>query len=603
MKRPSALSLVSGLALGLLAFPALAMPPVMDRVPDDAMLVVVMPSPDSVQKNITALSTAVEYPLPVPSIKDLLGMGGMNAGVDTTKGFAIVVMAPPKGAPGEANNLEETMDKADELAVALLPVTNYTEFLNNFGVKPGAAGAVDSITMNGGQNAFVKDLGGGYVAMSDKQPLLERVNGKAGAASLKAKLGRSGEALADASDVAVIVNMDAVRVYVPQMIEEMKKKAKEQAANMGAQGANVEAQAQVAAWLFETAANDARAVVAGAKTGAMGVALDMAANFTEGSYFGKAFASGGKPGALLGKLPAQDYLLAGAIDTSTAGVRQFITDLVARAAAASDKPDAVKAASAVLTEAEGHAMAVGFPKGGVMAGLLTSTISFTKAKDPAAAVAALRQSIVAMDGQGAQGVSFKSSYTENAAKVGETAVDTWSFRLAGPNDNNQGYAQFMQIIFGSAEGATGYVAKTNEGVYRTYSKNSELLGRALALNAADAMSANKLAGQVAEQLPQNRLAEGYIGTRSILDALTPFIAMTGMPIPMEKVPEQLPPVGVAIASDNGAARFKVFVPAPVIKVGAMIATSVQEQMHQMEDGEAQPDGDKKAGKGTGQPKF
>ena len=604
MKPTLATLISSGLCFGLAAA-ALAMPPVMDRVPDDAMIVGLIPAPETLQKDVGALGTAIEFPIPIQDVSTTLSMAGIHGGVDTTKAIAFVVVAPPKPEGNDPKNVEDlskAFDNADQLAIVLLPITNYADFLKNFEAKPSGAGKTDSIKLGGDTAAYTKDLGDGYAAISMKQSLIDGFTGKSGADSFKSKMGRAGENLADRSDVAFVFNMDTVRPYVPQMIEELKKQAKERAEAMGQSGPKVEAQAQAASWLVETTAAEARVLVAGAKLGALGVGLDFAANFKEGSMFGKAFASGGKPDGLMNKLPGQDCLFAGAFDQSMAGFRALMIEMVTKSLTATSQADTVKTYTDTVNNVEGQAVAVGFPKGGALAGLLTSTITFIKSKDPNAYTASVRKTM--KDGKFMDDPALKSGdYAENAAKVGETSVDVWSVKLATNGQGNPMLAQGSQFLFGPGDGPSGYLAKVDGGVFMTFSKNSELLGKALKLAPADSLASNALISQVREQLPGDRIGEGYLGTKSVLDLVTPFIAMIGVPIPMDKIPEQLPPVGFSLSGENGAAHTRLFVPAPVIKTGVMIATAVTEQMNQGDAAEPEPKGDHKGGKGTGQPKF
>src|SRR6185436_5963977 len=92
MKRLQGLVAVSGLCMALSA--AVAAPPVVDRVPDNAVLAIVIPSPQDLQKHLTSMLTAAEIAIPTPAIEDLLAMGGITQGIDLTKSFAVVVMGP-----------------------------------------------------------------------------------------------------------------------------------------------------------------------------------------------------------------------------------------------------------------------------------------------------------------------------------------------------------------------------------------------------------------------------------------------------------------------------------------------------------------------------
>jgi hypothetical protein len=385
----------------------------------------------------------------------------------------------------------------------------------------------------------------------------------------------------------------------PEIKKEMEAQIGEQAAMLPMDAGANPMENPAVMWFLDGAMRDGRAMVFGAKTGNKGLGLDMAVNFNDGSYMGKMFASGGKTSELMGKLPAGAYLLAGAIDTSSASIKQFIRDLSEKAM----KPGAEAPMSVKTFEAsEGQAFVMGLPRGGLIGGMMTGVIGYAKAKDTDAYVAAFKADMMAKDGDTEQGVTYKSSYVADGAKVGEVDVDVWDVKLT-PDGSNAGAAQAMAMMFGPAGGPNGYVAQVDGGVYTTFSKSSELMGTALKTGKGEGenLGSDKLIGQVAQSLPGSRLAEGYLGMKGILDLVLPFAAMAGVQVPAEKIPENLPPVGMAISGQGGAAHFALFMPAPVIKAAVDIAMTVQGQMEgDMEEDEEVPAGGKG---GTGQPRF
>ena len=150
MKRVQGLVAVCGLSLALTA--AMAVPPVVEKLPENAMISVVIPSPQAMQKNLSALATAVESPMPVMSVDDLLAMSGMGGGIDSSKSMAIVIYGPKdkpvadakKDADADEDDDMAAMQEGLERMVILIPVTKYEDFLGNFGAKPAGDGKVDS---------------------------------------------------------------------------------------------------------------------------------------------------------------------------------------------------------------------------------------------------------------------------------------------------------------------------------------------------------------------------------------------------------------------------------------------------------------------------
>lgn len=620
---PSSLLFVAaGLSVGLSSLVASAMPPVLERVPDDAAFVLAVPAPQAFEKNLNAFSTAIEFPFPIPTIQELLLQSGMGAGVDATKSFAIVGYAPaPKAkkapkpdadAPREgaakddaALELDELM-QAEDKAVILVPVTSFNEFITGLGGKPDKDGPLFPVTLGGG-SGFAKDIGGGYAALSEKKDVLENFTGKSGADPLSKRMGKPGEKLADDSDLVAIVNMTPIRPLVPGMIEDMKKGAKEQAEMFGQQ-ADMEKQLAGLTWLVETVTRDTQALVTGIKFSSLGVSNDTNASFIEGSNLAKAFTTGGQPSAGLAKLPAQPFLFAGGVDISNPAVKQLFKDIIAHFPMPGGDA-AAKSALATMDNIDAQSVVVGFPMGGAISGILTSSVLYMKAKDPAAALQTFKQSILDLNGKSENGVTIKSSVVDGGAKAGNTPVDVWDMKMTMKGEGNEMATQGMAFIFGPQGGPGGYVAKTDSGIYTTYAKNSDLMTKSLAAGAGqgETMSGDQMIAQVAQKMPPTRLAEGYVGIRSIMDLVLPFAGMAGVQVPMDKIPTQLPPIGMSIASDQGQGRISFFVPAPVIKTGLVIGQEVMDQFNGMgEDPDMQggEDGGKPpAGGKTGQPRF
>ena len=113
MNRLRGLVAAAGVACGLVAAAAAeAVPPVMDRIPADALVVIATPSLERLDKSAQALTGMVNAPQPIPSLREALAMSGMNEGVDLTKSAALVVM------PGDLEADTPPM-------VMLLPTTDF----------------------------------------------------------------------------------------------------------------------------------------------------------------------------------------------------------------------------------------------------------------------------------------------------------------------------------------------------------------------------------------------------------------------------------------------------------------------------------------------
>lgn len=602
MKRLQGMIAVSGLGFALSAACAMAVPPVIERMPDDALIAFAIPSPQNLQKNISALATAVDSPAPVPAVEDLLAMAGIQGGIDLTKSVGIVYLGPKDLETAKPSEID--WQAAEDRVVFLVPISNYAEFLTNFGAKAAGDGKVDTVTTPDGEEAFAKDLGGGYAAMGPSKDVITAFTGKSGDKPLKASIGKAGESLADASDFVTLINMNRLRPIAEQGLADFEKEAKQQIEAMGQTGQDKNI--ALVKWIGDTVVRDTEFLVGGVKFSSAGVAADMVSSFKADSYLSKVVSAKGAANALFSKLPAGPFLWAGAVDTSSPGIKQVFKDILTRV----DMPGGEQVTSTYATgmeKADGQAAVIGFPLGGLMSGIFTNTVGFTSTKDPAATLAAAKASITALNGtkvEGMEGATMEGKYVEGGAKVGETSVDVWESKIKMPEGDESAMQtqQAMALLFGPQASPAGYMAKGDGGVYTTYVKSSELMAKALGASKGENLSTNDMIKETQALLPKDRFAEMYVGTKSILDLALPFAAMTGMQVPADKIPEKLPPIGASMSSDQGSLRMTIMVPAAVMKAGVAIGTAAQEAMEGAEEGMGE-DAPAEKKEETGQPKF
>jgi hypothetical protein len=393
---------------------------------------------------------------------------------------------------------------------------------------------------------------------------------------------------------------------------------------MGQMGGGEEALKQLdsplAKWVEERLSQDTRMVVGGIKFSTMGVKLDLSTSFVEGSYMGKIFSSNAAAGALLKNLPNEPYLLVGAIDTASSGLKTFIADFSKKAkesAPTGDEEMPQLMVGPAIDKTDGQATLIGFNPMMLMGGgIVSSTINYTKGAKPDELVAEVKKALADVDGFENEMMSIASKYKDNGATIGaaKLPVDTWEMKLT-PKNGDPNTAQMMAMAFGPAGKPSGYVAKAEGGVYMTYANNSQLLEKALSASKGDAnLAKDPMIMQVGELLPPNRVAEAYIGTKAILDTVVPMMGMMGVQMDPASIPAEIPPLGAAISNQQGSAQFTFFVPSTVIKVGTMVSAKFQEASAGMggmgededmgEDGtDNQEDGGGSKGKPTGQPSF
>ncbi|MBX3402900.1 MAG: hypothetical protein KF699_05740 [Phycisphaeraceae bacterium] len=588
MLRLRGLIVSAGLSLGLLAGVSQAIPPALEKAPSDAVMIIAVPNPDKMQKNLQSLTTATELPLPMLGISDALAMLGIHGGVATDKSLAIAVMSIP----------DENDDEAEPKILAIVPVTSYADFLDNFGAKPGAAGGIDEFEVEF-EPAFARDIGGGYAAMSNDRALV--ADYKPGDGRLKAEMGAVGERLADTSDVVIVMNVAAA---MPAMRAAAARAGEGLGDQLGMMGVDAGAAAEnpMAQWVSEQFMDSAKVMVGGLKAGGLGLSLEMSASFKEGSLMADMFATRGNANALMGKLPNAPFLLAGALDTAAPGVKKFFKTIAdkSKEMGAAEQPGLFTNA---MTESDGQSFAIGMSPTMLMGGgLLTNTVQYTKAANPDAAIASIKADLGALNGKTIEGMTYEFTYKDGGAKVGDKNVDSWQLKMQSDGSDPMAM-QAMAMIFGPSGGPGGYLSKVDGGLVRTYARNSKLMGDAMgaASGKGPSLASDAALAQVASQMPQGRVAEAYIGIKNILDMVLPMAAMFGVQMDLDELPETLPPIGLAIAGEGGSAHLSVFLPSPVLKVVATMAEAMGPQFMDMGDFGDMDDFD--ADQPTGQPRF
>lgn len=577
--------LSAALLCGLAGLCQAAPPEVVDRVPTSAAGVIMVrnigDSFDRIKHIVEMFPKEGDDQGPLGEITSLLDTPGFNK-----NGSAAMVMLT--GADGTVS-ADLPPDR-----LMIVPVSSYADFVKHFGGN--GAEKVTKIEIKPGQASFARDIGGGFAALSDKQEIVEAFEGKAGQTAAHGKLlGKVGGRIADDSNVLAVGVVKALRPMIQNAIDSVKQQAEiiplmaggnPQAAS-GAAGA-----VSIITSVMEGFEKDGQAGVIGVNITDAGIALDVGAQFTEGSEVSKFFVAEGKSSRLIGSLPNQPFYFAGALDSGNAGLKQIMknaakqsADAAAAAAKANDPnapapteaPSAIASLMGDLDNQTGTAIMFG-QSPALLSGLFLNTSGYVEGKEPQKLLASYRDGLQKANGVRNGPVTTKVDYTKDFVKIGDTSVDKWKMALEiDPADPMSSQAkQIMTVLFGPA-GPTGLTAPSKNGVVSVVGTNQQLLTSALeAANTGKGLGENEQLKAAAGHLPANRSAELYIGVGPIMESVTGFMALMGGG-PNFQVPEKLSPIAIGAAMDNGGAQFRVFVPTDVVKTLGDLAKSTQEQ--------------------------
>jgi len=568
MKFVKALAVCAGISYGFAASLATATPPVLDRVPRNAMAVIAVNSPEKLQKNISALAGAIQVPIPIPGVEDMLAQMGLEKGVDSTKSMAMVLLPVPadaKNVNGEPLTQDEIGEEIGKHAYFIVSASDYSQFIGNF--SAASVDGVDTGSMQG-EPAYFKNLGGGFAAMSPNKDVVQGLAADGGnQGAVDASLGVHGKRIADTADIVMIINVEAARAVAPdfgQILDQMgDNPAAFAASQMMGEGGDE---------FIRHMVDQSRTVTVGISPEALGVSVDVGMAFKEGSELAGMFAGEGAASSLTSKLPNQPYFLTVAVDASSPGMRKMVDSLAAKF----PKDEQAGLPGMLLEQlkaSDGGAFGIGAPAGGVMGGIFTGTIAYLRTSKPDGYIAAMKQGLTELNGQPMGPFSAQTSYTSDDGEVDGSKVDTYAVKFKPADEDNadpqMGMATMM--MFGPAGGPAGYIAKVDGGIIQTMSKNSLLMGAALkAAKGGDNAGSDKLTAQIGERLPKNRLAEVYIGVKPILETALGLAAMSGANFEVD-VPVNMPPIGMGMTGGGSGVHMGAYLPAPALKAIASLA--------------------------------
>ncbi|MFG0242093.1 MAG: hypothetical protein ACF8R9_04820 [Phycisphaerales bacterium JB054] len=539
------------MAAGLVATPAIATPPALDRVSPDTPIIIGIKSLSEFSGDTQKWAQAVLPPeagMQVMMMNQMLSLPGLNP-----DGSAAVSLSFPNGM------------QAEPVPTLILPMADYGAFVE--AMQGNAADGVAALNMMG-NTMYAKNLGDGFMAMSPEMGSVESFSGKTGQTKAhKARMGARGTAAADGADVFVVLDIESMRPMLEGGLEEMKGQM-EMAAMMGGEAAA--AQIQTMTSVLDSVVADGRTAVVGLGLDDSGVWLDFAGQFAEGSDTGKIFADSGNSTPLLGAVPNMPYVMAMAFDLSNPGIQ----GLMAQAAEMNKGMGFSVSTGEMMKHAKGQAMVMGTTPGLFAGGLFSNTVQFTASDNPEALLAAMKTSMTEMNGQSNEGMIFKTSFAENAGEAGGKKLCSWSLAMeADPNHENAMAASMalsqMTMLFGGQTGPSGYATTTDKGMFSTFSKNSKLMEQVLA--GGDSMANNDMLKNAAAHLPADRTAEFYLNIKGVLDMVGPMMAMFAPGTDLGQLPEQMNPIALGLATGGSGMHARIYLPGDVLEFAGSMA--------------------------------
>ncbi len=567
-------------------------PDVLDRVPTETPVVIAVGNLEGTMKRLDAMSKSLgkageNMAAGLWQMNSMISMPGVNKAGSMALAMSLPESAKGKDGADEMNGDDAGAGGDEPPGVAIVPVSDYALFVKTF--KGDGTAAITRAEFDG-KETWIRNLGDGYAVLSNKKDLVETYDGKAGRRGEHvSRMGKVGGKIADATDILILANMSKLGPMMKDAQEQMRQNPAVAMAAMQGGGQAIEALQGA----FEKFARDAQTGIIGVGLGEQGATLDFGAQFKEGTEGAKMFQGGGSSGALMEKLPAGDFLFAGAADLSSPQVKSFIREMAGKGAKAEGKADPTSMMANLarsIDTLDGQAILMGATDLGN--GLMAKTVMYSKTKDPQAFLAATKEANAKLNGVEADGIKFETSYQTGAREVAGVKVDKWSNKMeTDPNSPMAMQVEMMKgFMYGSEGKLSGYAAATEGGVITTMSENSELLKAAIeASKGGKSLAGDPVFRSSQSMLLGDRVVEGYIGTKALMETVGGFMAMYGGP--EMPAPEKVSPIAFGMISDGGGMGIRLALPMDVIQTIANTAEKMQGAMDDL--GEPEPQAEKK----------
>lgn len=528
-------------------------PAVLDRVSATSQIVIAVRDMDALRNKMKGM--AEQIGVPIPQDADDAVTSFLNAPDLSAKGSMAMVLTLPEG-----------MGEPD--IVMILPVTDARGFIISMG---GTGEGVSGVKMfgPGDESGFAKDLGGGYIAFGKEKESVEKFDGKPGSKGAFGKaLGTTGTRVADTADVLLIANVPQMKDRLEEGVAGMKESMEGMAQMMGEQGQQMASMLKLMSTVADAVVRDAEVGIIGLGIDAKGINLDFGTNFKEGSESAKNFADKGGAAGMTSSLPSGDFLFAGSADWSSPGVRRLMkaaSDMTKDAGAGADSPMGMAGMSKLANDSDGYAFFIGAADLG--AGLFANSAIIYSSKDAAKLRGTWKNMMTEMNGKSQEGMTFKVEYKEDAKEVAGLKAASYSIAFdMDPNNPAAGQMQMvMPMMFGPEGKMAGYAVTTDKHLITTLSKNSELLERVIqSAKGGKGLASDAMVKQTADRLPADRMFEGYIGVKAVMDMAMGVMAMMGRGAEIQ-TPENLAPIGMGATMTGGGVQLRMHVPTDVIK--------------------------------------
>ncbi len=434
------------------------LPSVVNDAPVNTAMLVLVPNPTQFSQRLSACSeaTGLTFPLLADALGQFKTAFGVSKGMAEEGPVMVVFPASKGGLLGSA---------ADGQTLAFFPITNYVDFLSNFGGN--ANELTTQVKLPRDYTGYCRRLGT-HAVFGSQKGTLDAMNSPAAGKAIVESLGPKGAQQLAKSDFSIVLNLSVARAQLLADLDAKIAEASTEREKMPKDRRPADAHrlvTRIAGYqALKTVINEASGIVISGNLYPHGITLQASVQLNSTSSVAGLLKAPRDASPLLSLVPTEIYMSAQAV-----ALDSFKTDVLVDMAVKQMEPMIEDPMTAILVrllpalnKASGYAQTYNYVP--ATSGFNNSDINVLvfQTKDPAGLRQTLMEGVTNLSakpfpGITNQGIPFVSAYSKDHLRIGDLPVDQYEVRItAQRNVLDAGKdSQFLQTL--ASTGISGYV--------------------------------------------------------------------------------------------------------------------------------------------------
>lgn len=307
-----------------------------DLLPSDFELILAVPDLSTLNDRASSINNDLK--LKITGLTDLLSEFqralGMKKGVNANGSlFLVIENLQSLLTPPDSKDPDNPAQSPSPRFLALIPVSDYSAFVSNFGGSPDDL--IATLTLPAGQTAFCK-IHRRYAIISSSSKMVENYQQGLTRSALSQIIGETGTKVLTQSDISLIIKPQNLSDHAFEQIVNLLKPTpgpENENKNISTHTTNKKSDVDGAIWadIYHNSllriVKDSKNIVVGFNSTQEGLNVNLAMNFKSGSQTDNLLTGTAPPSQLLDRIPQRDYLYGTTINLKQIQTQDLLNNL------------------------------------------------------------------------------------------------------------------------------------------------------------------------------------------------------------------------------------------------------------------------------------